>query len=242
MRRFEPGELPRTKLWQEVLHLLSIDGTVPEIAAATVRAARRALDAAGEDPAFTESFAFLIQIGVAASDEDFCAAIGSLDLGAAREPTAVQILGALPEAIRRRCEGDDRRTEVGGLAVLAATEVLGAALSDGVDDVFAEDGADTKRALVDLADSDDAHRLVPEFLGIFLYRSLAYFLGRESGNRVGEDRRFACSEELSAFNRDLKTFCMAAAGAALSNIPGKPTVSWQTLLDHVLATGDPDAR
>lgn len=242
MRRFEPGELPRTKLWQEVLHLLSIDGTVPEIAAATVRAARRALDAAGEDPALTEAFAFLVQISAAGADEDFDAALGMLNREGAREPTAVQILGAIPETIRCRREGDDRRTEVGGLAVLAATEVLSEALREHLDDLFAANGAETKRAVADLARSDGARRLVPAFLGTFLYRCLAYFLSRESGNRVGEQRRFACSEELSAFNRDLKTFCVAAAGAAVTNTPGTPTDSWRTVLDHVLATGDPDVR
>jgi hypothetical protein len=227
-----------------VLHLLSIDGTVQAVAAAAVRAAEKALRAAGKDPRFEDTFRFVVQLGSEPFVDVFSKTLSHLGLDVDGGPTIVQFLGALPDAIGRRRAGHEQRTELGGLGPLALVETLGQALQSGVDDWLGANDINAHRAFARIAASKERFDLVSGFMGVFLYRCLQYFLSRETPNRVGEQRRFGSIEELAEFNRDLKAYCIASSRALFLQIGDigvtKPYSSanavelWQSLLEYVL--------
>jgi hypothetical protein len=214
MPRFEPATLPRTKAWRQVLHLLSVDGTIPQIAAATVVAARLAFRTAEEDPTLLRTEAFLEALRPTSDVEELGAQLRE-HISDLRNPiTALELLGAIPNALIR--DGEERgNSALAELATLALTEVLSEAFRGKGLDPFDAGACQIMRALNVLTRPDQKHRLRASFWGVFLYRSLQYFLSRETSNRVGERRRFRSSAELETWCHQLKDYCLGMAESFL---------------------------
>lgn len=86
------GNLPRTRKWQQVVELLDSGAGTPEIAAATLDAAKRGLDLAARDPALVHSFWLLTQLPHCARGEDFVAALQRIGVSVASTPTLMELV------------------------------------------------------------------------------------------------------------------------------------------------------
>ena len=92
------GTLPATRKWREVVGLVS-GGAPPDlIAGASASAAEAALRHARDDPALLHSFWLLTQLPLAARAPDFLESLGALGLRIDRDPSLLEIVGALNEA------------------------------------------------------------------------------------------------------------------------------------------------
>ena len=120
------GTLPATRKWREVAGLVS-DGAPPElIAGASASAAEAALGHASDDPALLHSFWLLTQLPLAARSPDFLERLDALGLRIERDPTLLEIVGALTEAIDRQTERAGGRTDLGRFGPTTAARLSAA--------------------------------------------------------------------------------------------------------------------
>ena len=93
------GNLPRTKKWREVVGLLDTGAGTPQIAAATLDAAKLGLEEAASDPALVHSFWLLTQLPLCARADDFVSALNKAGITVTSTPTLLELLRRLASSL-----------------------------------------------------------------------------------------------------------------------------------------------
>ena len=88
------GTLPRTRNWVQVLDLVGGGAGAPDVAAATMRAAQRGLEAAAQDKGLVYTVWLLTQVPLAARSADFEGRLRKLGLDVAGSPSLLDVTGA----------------------------------------------------------------------------------------------------------------------------------------------------
>ena len=114
------GTLPDTPRWRRVVGLLAEGAEVPVVADATMHAAERGLRLAAEDEGLRHTVWLLTQIGQAARREDLAAALRRAGVSVPSEPSVLDVVGGLSDAIDRHLHRTGRWTDIGEMAQLAA--------------------------------------------------------------------------------------------------------------------------
>lgn len=205
------GSLPATKRWQQVVTSLTDGSSIPRIAAASSAAAEAALSRAVGDPALIHAFWLLTQLPLAARGGDFTERLGELGLGVGSNPQFFEILGAFSEAVDGHSRLFGRRSDLGEMAQLAATESLLAIVGRSLPGLFGPTADEVQRAIGRLATSKQFSDLARDFFARLTRRHLEYYLSRELSNHVGPNSRFRSIAEHSTFNADLDQHCREVA-------------------------------
>ena len=140
------GRIPATKKWQQVVALLSDNVSLAEIAAASAEAAEASLAHARKDPALLYSFWLLTQLPIAARSPDFEERLESLGLRTQSNPSLMDFVAALSEAIDQHVESVGGRTDLGELAQLAAAESLTIVVGSDLPSLFGPTAEDVRLA------------------------------------------------------------------------------------------------
>ena len=205
------GRLPATQKWQQVVALLSSGSTPEDVAGASAVAAESSLQRARSDPALVHSFWLLTQLPLAARSPDFEDNLQALGLRVDRDPTLMEIVGAMSEAIDRRAGQAGGRTDLGELAQHAAVESLAAVVSADLPSLFEPNPGDVRLALGKFAARDRFAELARNFFAKLTQRHLDYYLSRELSNHTGPGQRLSTINEHTAFNAALELHCREAS-------------------------------
>src|SRR5712671_5711784 len=122
------GNLPRTRKWQQVVGLLDSAAGTPQIAAATLDAAKRGLDQAARDPALLHSFWLLTQLPLCARKADFVAELAKIGVSITGEATLMELVGGLSDAVDAHVYRVGGRTDLGEMAQMGTAETLSSVL------------------------------------------------------------------------------------------------------------------
>lgn len=96
------GKLPATKKWREIVRFVANgEGSVGEIADRVFDACDRAFGNASKDPAFQEAIHLLCTIPLAASRDDFKAALAEIGIEIPNNPSRTDILVGYEKAIEK---------------------------------------------------------------------------------------------------------------------------------------------
>ncbi len=205
------GTLPVTRKWREVVGLVS-GGAPPDlIAGASASAAEAALRHARDDPALLHSFWLLTQLPLAARTPDFLESLQALGLRIDRDPSLLEIVGALTEAIDRQTESAGGRTDLGEMAQLAAADSLATVVGSNLPSLFGPSADDVQLELGKFAARDRFAVLARDFFARLTERYLDYYLSRELSNHIGSTRRFISSDAHADFNDALSQYCREAS-------------------------------
>ena len=205
------GTLPRTRNWIQVLDLVGGGAGAPDIAAATMNAAQRGLEAAAQDKGLVYTVWLLTQVPLAARSADFEARLRKLGLDVSGSPGLLELTGAFADAVDKHLRRTGGRTDLGEMAQMAATEamtLLGTPTNGNLFD------AEAPRAQVTLAAFTTTKRfsdLATEFFARLTTKYLTYFLSRELSNYVGFGGRFAGIDDQAEFTRALDLHCHQAS-------------------------------
>jgi hypothetical protein len=203
--------IARTREWLEVIALITGDGTVEDIAAATSKAAERSMIDAAADPGVRYAFWLLTQIPLAARKQDFAGELRILGLEVSSHPSLVEIAAATMDALDREVSRSRGRSDYGELAQLSAAESLHAVAGRELPDLLSSDSDRVRAALAGLATVNQFAVLSREFFARLTRRHLNYYLSRELSNHVGSERRFHSIREHRAFEEALDGHCREAS-------------------------------
>lgn len=207
---FFPGGLPRTRRWREVIALFHGGAGVAQLANATIRTITDSLLHSSRDPGVIETIWILMRMPLAAREDDFPAALRRCGLDVEDSPSFYDITCAMSDAIDRAMN-TKRRTDVGEMAQLAASEAITSIVGERHASLFETSTDDVKRAFAESATTKHFGHLARVFFAKFTHRCLAAILSREWQSATGPNRRFTTPSGLSTFTRALETHCYQAA-------------------------------
>jgi hypothetical protein len=204
------GRLPRSKIWQGVVALLNAGAPMPEVAAATARAAERSMIDAASDPATKHAFWLLTQVPLAARGKNPFAALKRLGIAVSNDPSLADVAASLMAAVDRELIASGGGSDYGEIAELSAVESL-YALASREPDLLGEGREVVAGALGRLAEPNTFAVLAREFFSRLTRRHLNYFLSRELGLHVGPAERFTSLRDHAAFEAALEQHCKEAS-------------------------------
>jgi hypothetical protein len=177
------GNLPRTRRWQAVIGLLDSGAGTPQIAAATLDAAKLGLEKASDDAALVRSFWLLTQLPLCARADDFVGALNQAGINVASTPTLLELVGGFADAVDDHVRSTGSRTDLGEIAQMGAAESLTSLLRDRTTTLF-ETTPDTVRIeLAAFATKKQFSALARDFFSRLTERYLAYFLSKRTSSQ-----------------------------------------------------------
>ena len=205
------GRLPKTRPWNAVVELLRAGASTADIAKATANAAENSLAAAASDPALRHAFWLLTQLPLAARSTDFAGCLKELKIDVGAASSMLSLAAAFHESLEARSRSSTGKTDLGGMAQLAATEALTALLAAELPSLFGTTGEDVRYALGKLAAPDRFGKLSREFFARLVNRNLEYFISREIADHIGPGRGFRSLNDQAVFRQALNQHCYEAA-------------------------------
>lgn len=208
------GNLPRTRKWREVVRLLGSGAGTPQIAAATLDAAKLGLEEAAGDPALVHSFWLLTQLPLCARADDFVAALNRAGITVASTPTLLELVGGFGDAIDDHVRKTGGRTDLGEMAQMGAAESLTSLLRERTTSLFVTTPDMVRSELAALATKKQFSILARDFFGRLTERYLAHFLSRRTSSQfksVPANREFR--EALSLHCRQASKIVEEFAGS-----------------------------
>jgi hypothetical protein len=139
------GRLPRTRKWQEVIGLVGAGADTAAIAAATLDASKHGLEDAASDPALVHSFWLLTQLPLCARKADFVERLARVGVSVEDEPSLMELVGGLSDAVDEYIYENGGRTDLGEMAQMGAAEALTSVLGERTTSLFGETAEDVQR-------------------------------------------------------------------------------------------------
>lgn len=211
------GNLPRTRRWQQVIGLLEAGAGTPQVAAATLEAAKRGLAEAADDPALIHSFWLLTQLPLCARDENYVHELNRVGLPVTGQPGLMELIGSFSDAVDAHIRRTGGRTDLGEMAQMGAAESLAGILRTRTASLFGTTPEDVRRELARLATPRNFSLLARDFFARLTERYVTYFLSRELSNQlasVAANREFR--EALSVHCRQASKIVEEFAGGWFS--------------------------
>lgn len=206
------GTLPRTRNWIQVLDLVGGGAGAPDVAAATMRAAQRGLEAAAQDKGLVYTVWLLTQVPLAARSADFEGRLRKLGLDVSGSPSLLEVTGAFADAVDRHLLRTGGRTDLGEMSQMAATEALTVLGTPATGNLFDTTAPRARESLEAFTTTKQFSALATEFFARLTTKYLTYFLNRELSNYVGPGGRFAGIDGHAEFTRALDLHCHQASG------------------------------
>ncbi|MGH7962864.1 MAG: hypothetical protein ACRERD_13715 [Candidatus Binatia bacterium] len=205
------GNLPRTRKWIQVLDLIGGGAGTAEVAAATMEASQRGLLKASKDAGLVHTIWLLTQVPLAARSESFVAGLRKLGFGVSDAPSLLEVVGAFTGAVDAHLRRSGRRTDLGEMAQMAASEALAALGTPQTTSLFETTAADVQQAFKSFSTTNQFSTLAREFFTRLSKKYLTYFLSRELSNYVSGDGRFSNIDKHAEFNEALDLYCRQAS-------------------------------
>lgn len=205
------GILPRTRNWIQVLDLVGGGASAPDVAAATMIAAQRGLEAAAQDKGLVYTVWLLTQVPLAARSADFEGRLRKLGLDVSGSPSLLEVTGAFADAVDAHLGRTGGRTDLGEMAQMAASETLTVLGTPTNGSLFDTAAPSAQEALAAFTTTKRFSELATEFFARLTTKYLTYFLSRELSNYVGAGGRFAGIDGHVEFDNALALHCRQAS-------------------------------
>jgi hypothetical protein len=182
-------DLPRTRVWQEVVELIAGGAGAPQLANATIIVAQRGLNLASNDSALVEAVWLLTQLPLAARSGDFAGYLRMSGMNVPDSPGLMDVVGAFSEAADARASGG-RRTDLGEMAQMAAAETIYRVVGERTAGLYGASAQDVATAFSSLGTVAGFGTFARDFFARLTTRCLDFFLSRAFYHHVGEGKRF----------------------------------------------------
>jgi hypothetical protein len=177
------GNLPRTRRWQQVVALLDAGAGTPQVAAATLAAAKLGLEDAARDPALVHSFWLLTQLPLCAKKEDFVAELNRVGIDVSDAPSLLELVGSFADAVDDHIRTTGGRTDLGEMAQMGAAETLTAILRERTTTLFGTTPELVQNELAALSTKKEFSVLARDFFAKLTDRYLIHFLSRQTSSQ-----------------------------------------------------------
>jgi hypothetical protein len=214
------GNMPRTYRWKEVIRLLSEEGSVSEIADASLTAAKTGLQRIPSDEGFTQTLTIIFKFIESARSRDIESALMQNGFSPLKDFTVFDLSSCLKEKFDFELSIKGIKSDVSEIAQNSFTETIFKYLSAESKSLFDTSSETIKTSLRRLASGTQFRGLMHEFYSTFTRRYLTYHLSRELPHHVGPNSRFQNIDEHIEFNKAFNQYINQAIRIADDFTPG----------------------
>jgi hypothetical protein len=205
------GTLPKTRAWKDVINLISDGADVAAVADATMRAADKAFEKIQGDKGFAQVVELLTQLAIASKQEVPAQYLDTLGIQLSDNSSIMNVAVELNRAIDQRMLETGRRSDFGELAQNALVGAVVEHLQQRFGPMFAPTSVEIHQAMGDLGKKSQFGQLARTFFGKLTFSATDYFLSMHLGAQIGEDKRFATTNQVAQFQKALNVHCSEAA-------------------------------
>ena len=201
------GTLPHTKRWKKVIDLVSNGADAAHVAAATIEASQKALTFVQGDVGFREAVQLLVEIGQAGSEKDPADHLAKVGIQLPTNPSVTDVALGISQALERRIDGASKHVEFAAKAKAALIGAVTEHLENRMGTLLDGTGEDACVGLRGVHTEKGFGELGRSFFSKLMDGCMNWFLSRTLSAHVGAEQRFATMNQLSQFEKALKTHC-----------------------------------
>jgi hypothetical protein len=212
--------MPRTYRWKEVIRILSEEGSVSEIADASLVAVKTGLQRIPSDEGFTQTLTIIFKFIESARSHDIESSLIQNGFPPIKDFTVFDLSSCLKEKFDFDLNIKRIKSDVSEITQNSFSETLFKYLSAESKSLFDTSPAILKKSLKKLSSGTQFRSLMHEFYSTFTRRYLTYYLSRELSNHVGHGLRFRNIDEHTEFKKAFNQYINQAIRIADDFTPG----------------------
>jgi hypothetical protein len=168
------GEMPRTGYWPDVIKTLDLSDDPARIANVTAKAARKGLDAAGQDHGVSEVIYMLMKfVWSSAAKKDLRRELKDIGVSTTKQDASLlDLISGFNDALDRRLRQKGHRSDLAEMARMSVVDTLTDVCRHQTGSLFGASIKETQEALRKNTAPERFAALGQRFFGKFLYRTL----------------------------------------------------------------------
>lgn len=212
MGHIRVGRLPKIRGWKQVVFLLdSHESSASEIATATAKAAKQFFSQNKTDSVLVFSYWLATQITYRARFESFEEELEKIGLDIRDVETPLDFLAKVANFARAESKSRGATFPLSEFAQLSLREVLTETIGWQSQTLFGQTRDDIRIACRRYSSPQQFSKLARLYFSKVLNRTLQFFLGKETANKVGSSRKFRDISDLSSFEAAIESYCYQSA-------------------------------
>lgn len=205
------GTLPATEPWDGVVGKLDGWANVPEVADATMGAARKAFLAVGEDVGFRQTTFLLVELALAGNKPDAAAQLGDMGISISENSSLAEVAVQLSRELDNRIDATRKRSDFGEMAQQALVGAMVEHVQKHLLPLLPPSRQDVMAAFKELSKENQFGAVARRFCAKLTDATLNYFLSKTLATQVGEGQRFTTTNQVTEFEAGMRRHCQEAS-------------------------------
>lgn len=211
------GTLPATEPWNGVVSRIGVGAAAPEVADATMGAARKAFIAVGEDAGFRQAGYMLVDLALAGNKADAAKQLADLGVKVAEHTSVAEVAMQISQEMDRRIDATRKRTDFGEMAQLALVGVLVEHVQKHLPPKLpllpqmTPSRDDVLKAFKELSKEKKFGAVARRFCAKLTDGTLNYFLSKTLATQIGEGQRFTTTNQVTEYEAGMRRHCEEAS-------------------------------
>jgi hypothetical protein len=205
------GTLPATEPWNGVVGRIGVGAAAPEVADATLGAARKAFIAVGEDAGFRQASYLLVDLALTGNKADAAKQLANLGITIPEHTSLAEVAMQISQEMDRRIDATRKRTDFGEMAQLALVGALVEHVQKHQLPLLALSRQDVLAAFKDLSKEKNFGAVARRFCAKLTDGTLNYFLSKTLATQIGEGQRFTTTNQVTEYETGMGRHCHEAS-------------------------------
>ena len=207
------GTLPATEPWNGVVRKIGLEAAAPEVAGATLDAARRAFLAVGEDTGFRQTTYLLVELALAGNKPKAAAELAKLGVTIPEETSLAEVAAQISSELDSRIDATRKRSDFGEMAQHALVGALVEHVQKHLPTLphMQPSRQDVMAAFKSLSKEKEFGAVARRFCAKLTDGTLNYFLSKTLATQMGEGQRFATTNQVTEFEGGMRRHCEEAS-------------------------------
>ena len=202
------GTLPATEPWNGVVKKIGVEGAAaPEVADATLDAARKAFLAVGEDAGFRQTTYLLVDMALAGNKPNAAALLEKLGVNVSDNTSLAEVAMQISQELDSRIDATRKRSDFGEMAQQALVGAVLEHVQKYLLPLLPPTRRDVMTAFKALSKEKEFGAVARRFCAKLTDGTLNYFLSKTLGTQVGEGQRFATTNQVTEFESAMRRHC-----------------------------------
>lgn len=184
---------------------------MPEVADATLDAARKAFLAVGEDTGFRETTNLLVELALAGNKPKAAAELAKLGVTVPEQTSLAEVAAQISGELDSRIDATRKRSDFGEMAQQALVGALVEHVQKHLLPLLPPTRQDVMAAFKELSKEKAFGAVARRFCAKLTDGTLNYFLSKTLATQMGEGQRFATTNQVTEFEAGMRRHCEEAS-------------------------------
>jgi hypothetical protein len=205
------GTLPATEPWNGVVSKIAVGAAAPEVADATLDAARKAFLAVGEDTGFRQTTYLLVELALAGNKPNAAAQLAKLGVTIPEQTSLAEVAAQISSELDSRIDATRKRSDFGEMAQQALVGALLEHVQKHLLPLLPPSRQDVLAAFKELSKEKEFGAVARRFCAKLTDGTLSYFLSKTLATQMGEGQRFTTTNQVTEFEAGMRRHCEEAS-------------------------------